>query len=631
MAIIPLKKVFVYCMKADSGPVMHALQERGVLHVASATPKTGEMQQFSFDADGEKALEKIAFALEVVQKHDTEKSSFLSARPDITPDEYRSLKDKTDVVDRAYKAAKKMEESLSSIKTDIQKKNSLIDSLAPFITLGMQLSYLRGTKMTDVFLGYIPEGSSDEVRAGLEEMEGLAYIEFFEKANQAVPVLIISHIDRSHQVRELIKSAGFADARLEDLKGTPLELTHKLRGEIKTLEEQKKNVLANAGDVLRFKDDLLALEDYYRSVQLKEQAFGKMVASRSVVLIEGYVKHYEQDKLEQAVASVTKEFYIEARDPDEDDENLPTAVENNAVVTPFEAVTDMYSVPGPRTFDANALMMPFYFVFFGMMLSDAAYGIILAVGAIVFLKIKKPDGTFRKLLLLLAICGVSTIIWGTAFGGVMGFEITPWLFNPLQNPLDMLILCLSLGVIHLLAGLSMGAYINVRRKRMAAAVFDQGFWMLMLISIPFLALGQQTVGLGMLAAGAVGVVATAGRHNKGVVKKITGGLSGLYGITGYLSDILSYARLFGLALATSVIAMVFNTIAGMMVGSVPGWIFAAVIFLIGHVFNIGINSLGAYVHAARLQYIEFFSKFYEGGGVPFDPLRVKLKNYRMVK
>ena len=135
----------------------------------------------------------------------------------------------------------------------------------------------------------------------------------------------------------------------------------------------------------------------------------------------------------------------------------------------------------------------------------------------------------------------------------------------------------------------------------------------------------------MIAAGAVGIVATAGRHNKGIVKKIMGGLSGLYGITGYLSDILSYARLFGMALATSVIAMVFNTIAGMMAGSLIGFVFAAVIFLIGHVFNIGINTLGAFVYSARLQYIEFFSKFYEGGGLPFDPLRMKFKNLRMVK
>jgi V/A-type H+-transporting ATPase subunit I len=631
MAIIPLKKVFVYCMKADVEPVMHALQERGVLHISSAAPQADEMHQIIEDAHGEEILDRIGFALDVAQRYDNTKTPFLSSKPDITTEEYRSLKDKAGMVDQAYTAAKDLEDALSSIRSELQKKTNQIASLKPFTALNMPLSYLRGTQSADVHLGFLPEDAAGQVRLELEGMDGLVYTEFFERWGQALPVLIVVHKDKSRQVRELIKSAGYSDARLEDLKDTPAEITQRLEGEIKALMAQREQAAANAEGVSKYKDDLLALEDYYRGEVLREKALQKAIASSSVAVIEGYVKHYEQDKLEQAVSSVAREYFIEARDPDEDDEDLPTATENNAVVTPFEAVTDMYSVPGPRTFDANALMMPFYFVFFGMMLSDAAYGIILTVGSIIFLKMKKPEGTFKKILMVLAICGISTVIWGTGFGSFMGFDVHPWLFNPLKNPLNMLILCLSLGVIHLIAGLIMGAYINVKRKRVAAAVFDQGFWILILAAIPFIALGKQTAGMFMLAAGAVGIIATAGRHNKGIIKKVTGGLSGLYGITGYLSDILSYARLFGMALATSVIAMVFNTIAGMMAGGLVGWAAAVVIFLIGHVFNIGINSLGAFVHSARLQYIEFFSKFYEGGGVPFDPLRVKLKNYRMVK
>jgi len=631
MAIIPLKKVFVYCMKADVKPVMHTLQERGVLHVTSALTEAGEMRQVIAEAKGEEILDRIGFALEVIRKHDTEKSSFLSAKPEITPEEYRALKSKAEVVDRAYAEAKDLEDRLSAIRSELQKKSNQIASLKPFAAMDMPLSYLHGTRWADVYLGYLPEEAAAQVMEEMDGMDGLAHMEFFERANQALPVLIIAHKEKSRHVREMIKSAGFSDARLEDLTGTPGEIMEAMKEEMDSLREQRELEISKAGSILGFKNDLLALEDYYRGEVQREQALQKIAASRSVAMIEGYVKHYEQEKLEQAVSAAADVYYIEARDPEDSDEDLPTAVENNAVVTPFEAVTDMYSMPGPRTFDANALMMPFYFIFFGMMLSDAAYGIILTVGSILFLKVKKPEGTFKKILMVLAICGISTIIWGSGFGGWMGYSLKPWLFDPLKNPLNMLILCLSLGVIHLVAGLVMGAYINVRRKRIAAAIFDQGFWILILCSIPFIALGQQTTGMFMLAAGAVGIIATAGRHNKGIVKKVTGGLSGLYGITGYLSDILSYARLFGMALATSVIAMVFNTIAGMMAGGLVGWAAAAVIFLIGHVFNIGINSLGAFVHSARLQYIEFFSKFYEGGGVPFDPLRVKLRNFRMVK
>ena len=430
MAIIPLKKVFVYCMKADVKPVVHALQERGVIHVAPAEAQAGQMHQLTGDVKGEEILDRIGFALEVIHKHDAEKGSFLSAKPDITTDEYRSLKEKADTVDEAYAAAKDLEDRLSSIRSGLQRKKSQIASLAPFISLDMSLSYLRGTQKTDVFLGYLPEEEAGPFMDELAGLDGLAHAEFFEKAEQALPVLIVAHKKKSRQVREMAKASGFSDARLENLEGTPAEITQILESEISVLRAQKKEALKGAGDVLKYKDDLLALEDFYRGEVLRERALEKIMASQSVAVIEGYVKHYEQEKLEQAVSSVADVYHIEATDPEEDDENLPTAVENNAVVTPFEAVTDMYSVPGPRTFDANALMMPFYFIFFGMMLSDAAYGIILTVGSIVFLKVKKPEGAFKKILMVLAICGISTIIWGTSLGLLWDLNSSPGCSTP---------------------------------------------------------------------------------------------------------------------------------------------------------------------------------------------------------
>lgn len=630
MAIIPLKKVSVYCMKADLDNVMQALQERGVFHIASVSPDAGLLQQYTEGGRNQETLEKITFALDVIRRYDTFKTPFLSSKPEITPDEFRALKNKSGLIEEAYAAAKETEEKLSSIRLEIQKKQNQTELLMPFAGLDLPLRYLRGTLATDVFLGYLPKESAENTKSQLAGFEE-AYAEFLPDAGQNVPVMLIMHKKNTRELKEILKANGFTDARLDGYEQTAKEHIAGLFGQTEDLLREREEILSRTEDVVKYKRELLALEDYYKSVMLRSQALQKAASTRSAALIEGYVKHYEQEKIEQAVSSVSPAYYLEASDPAEDDDELPTAVENNAMVSPFEAVTDMYSVPSARTFDANALMMPFYFIFFGMMVSDAAYGIILSVGAIIFLKLKKPEGTFRKILMILAICGVSTLIWGSGFGGWMGFSLTPWLFDPLKNPLNMLILCISLGIIHLIAGLCMGAYINIRRKRFLAAVFDQGFWILILLSIPFFVLpGAGNAGIGMIAAGAVGIVATAGRHNRGI-KKIIGGLSALYGITGYLSDILSYARLFGMALATSVIAMVFNTIAGMMAGSLAGIPFAVIIFLIGHLFNIGINSLGAFVHSARLQYIEFFSKFYEGGGVPFEPLRISLKNMRMVK
>ncbi len=631
MAIIPLKKVSVYCMKSDVDNVMRALQERGVLHVVSAAPDTELMRKYSDGIPDQEKLDKVVFALDTIKKYDMSKTAFFSAKPAITPDEFRALKGKTDVIDLAYRAAKELEENLSSIRTEIQKKENQKAMLEPFSALDMPLSYLHGTAAADVFLGYFPKESAAQLMAEPDAFPETTVAAFYAGTGQTVPAALIAHKCSSRETREKLKAAGFTDARLEGFDRTAQEHIGEIESQLNDLALKRQETLARTEGIVRYKQDLLALEDYHRSCLQRIKEFERIAATQNAALIEGYVKHYEQEKLEEAVSSISSAYYIETSDPPMDDKELPTAVENNALVTPFEMVTDMYSVPDARTFDANALMMPFYFVFFGMMVSDAAYGIILTIGSIVFMKLKKPEGTFKKLLMILAICGVSTLIWGSGFGGWMGYSLTPWLFDPLKNPMNMLILCLSLGIVHLIAGLCMGAYINIKRSRILDAVFDQGFWILILLSIPFFVLpGAGNAGIIMIAIGAVGIVATAGRHNRGI-KKIMGGLSALYGITGYLSDILSYARLFGMALATSVIAMVFNTIAGMLAGSFPGILFAVVVFLIGHIFNIGINSLGAFVHSARLQYIEFFSKFYEGGGTSFNPLQIKLNNMRMVK
>ena len=194
--------------------------------------------------------------------------------------------------------------------------------------------------------------------------------------------------------------------------------------------------------------------------------------------------------------------------------------------------------------------------------------------------------------------------------------------------MTMLIVCLAIGFVHILVAMVTGFYMLARDGHLLDAIFDKGFWMLILLAVPVFLLSS-TAGAVMAIIGAVGIVLTQGRHKKGIVKKLVGGLAGLYDVTSYLSDILSYSRIFGMALATSVIAMVFNVIAGMVMGNVIGFIFGIAILIVGHVFNLGINALGAYVHSCRLQYIESFNKFFEGGGRAFKPLGYRYKNYRI--
>jgi V-type ATPase 116kDa subunit family. len=231
---------------------------------------------------------------------------------------------------------------------------------------------------------------------------------------------------------------------------------------------------------------------------------------------------------------------------------------------------------------------------------------------------------------LLLLCGISSAIWGALFGGWFGdmFGIPALWFNPLNDPMTMLVFSLALGVIQIFTGLGMKAYINIKNGHIIDAIFDQGFWLIFLTGLLMLAIPNfMKVATVVALIGALGLVLTQGRSKRGVIMKFLSGLVSLYGLSGYLSDVLSYSRLLALCLSGSVIAMVMNTLARMLGGGVLGFILGLIILIVGHVFNLAISGLGCYVHSSRLQYVEFYGKFYEGGGKPFSPFKLSLKYY----
>ncbi len=272
------------------------------------------------------------------------------------------------------------------------------------------------------------------------------------------------------------------------------------------------------------------------------------------------------------------------------------------------------------------------------MMGDAGYGIIMALATYWFLRKMKPKGDTKKLVGVIFIGSIFTIFWGAIFGGWFGnagelFGIGPIWFNPSEEPIKMLALCFGLGVIHIFAGMGVKAYVNIREGRILDAIFDQGLWYVFYIGLG-LWLGGGMANLGatltqvgkiMSIVGAVGLILTQGRDKKNIFAKFFSGLLSLYDVTGFLSDVLSYSRLFALALTTGVIGTVMNQLGAMVGTSWYGWIIAAAILIGGHVFNIAINVLGTFVHTSRLQYIEFYGKFYEGGGKLFRPLGIRTK------
>ena len=337
--------------------------------------------------------------------------------------------------------------------------------------------------------------------------------------------------------------------------------------------------------------------------------------------------------------------FCEFIEPDKD-EDFPVLIKNRKIVEPFGTITEMYSMPNPHTIDTNWAVGLFFFIFFGMMLSDAGYGIVLAAGGLLGVVYLDTGYEIKRLMKMIGIAGISAIFWGALYGSWFGDAIPtaaelffgksveiPMLIDPLNEPMKVLIMSCIFGVIHLFTGMGIKAYIMIKRGDLAGAIFDVGLWYMFLTGLPMLlapgALG--TTGKVLAIAGALGLVLTQGRHKPTLMGKTITGVMSLYNVTSYFSDVLSYSRILALGLATGVIASVVNILAAMAGSSFAGIIFFIIIFIFGHLLNLAINALGAYVHSARLQYVEFFGKYYEGGGIKFAPLEIKTEYVKVTE
>ena len=318
----------------------------------------------------------------------------------------------------------------------------------------------------------------------------------------------------------------------------------------------------------------------------------------------------------------------------EQPEMPPVDLENTAIVKPFEAVTEMYSPPKYTEIDPTPLVTVFFVLFFGICLSDAGYGAMLSILSILMMKKYTMGSTGKKFLRLLFIGGISSFFFGVLGGSLFGdlLKMPAIWINPIEDPMTMLIFALILGLIQIFVGIGVKMYNDIRRGDIKDAVFDQLTRFILLSGLVLIILAEMDVlflskiPYGVAGFGIIALVLTQGRHQKSMVNKMVYGLASLYGIIGYFSDVLSYSRLMALSLATIVLAMVFNTIAFMMKDIyIVGIFITAMVLIVGHLFMLIIGTMGAFVHTMRLQYVEFFSKFYVGGGKKFSPFRVSTK------
>lgn len=461
-------------------------------------------------------------------------------------------------------------------------------------------------------------------------------LDLIESDNEQHYLSVVFLRKEKSEIEELLRLYGFNRVLCPDLKGTAAENIALFEQKLAALAEEKAQVIEAIKAEEGAKQDIEFLHDSLIIKRDQAMIRSRLLITRKAFYLDGWVPKAAAEKVEKLLTE--KGCYYELEEPVKGEET-PVLLLNGKFSSPFESITKLYAMPSSLGIDATPFFSLSYAIFFGMMLADMAYGIILAATSFAVLKKFRLEGMFKQLMQLFVYCGIATTFWGAMFGGFFGdlitvvaktffnaeVAITPIWFNPLEDPMKLLIFSFILGGIHLFIGMGLGAYLSIKDGRPFDAFCDVGLWYILLIGLVLMLVGVAApVGKWMAIIGAVGILVTGGRHKKGF-GKIVGGLTSLYGVTSYLADVLSYSRLLGLGLASAVIASVVNTMGTLAGGGITGVIILLIAFFAGHSYNMAINALGSFVHSCRLQYVEFFGKFYESGGEAFEPFSERTK------
>ena len=635
--IIPMKKMVLIALREDEDALMRELQRQGCIEVIPPDDNEGDLNADLFSGIDDK-LKRLSDAAQIAAPY-RKKPSLLSALPEVEESVLSDMSEREKGLDVAEKLHSLAEEA-HSIQAEIAKREQLISQLTPLYGFDIPLESFRGTAHTSVLFGKIPNEAVHEL-----ESEGLAFeISPCDKKNSYIVAYIYK--DEKDEGTELLQSLGYTAIAVPDMEGTAHDIIARLNREIRKLGSDLDKNRENTAEIAKETDSLLLSIDSINVEYDRLRVMADMLKSEKAFILTAWICEDDTEKAEEIIREKTGgAYYIEFSDPAEGD-NPPSVVKSPQPFTSFEAVTNMYSRPSYHGIDASPHLTPFYMLFFGMMLGDVGYGLLLFIGAMLFVKLKKPKAGAKKLIEMFKWSGLSTIVCGFLFGSFFGVDIDtllgtpdifPILLDPMENVTSMLILCCGLGIVHMIYGLCLKIYLCMKQGDVQGAIFDNLSWIFMLLgSIGAIILPKpySYIPLIMLFLGLGLILIFGGREKKGIMR-IFGGLGALYNITGWLSDTISYARIFAIGLVGLAMGQVFNLIGGMVAGIGSGLVhivtilFAAVILVVLHLFSLFINTLSAFSHTARLQYVEFFGKFYESGGREFTPLCINTKSVRV--
>ncbi|WP_461613270.1 V-type ATP synthase subunit I [Clostridium sp. Marseille-QA1073] len=589
---------------------------------------------------------KIKFAIDFLSQYEEKKGTIQSLKEGKNTVTYYELEKAVEDLqwEKQYNYLKEKENTINKKKQHISKLSSEIEEIGKWSNLDISMNEVNNFKNCIAYLGVVPKNFIDNLREDISFQYNNCYIEVVNEDSRDSNILIIFHKELQSEIETLLKRYSFSKVNY-DYEVPPKEVIRNFKTKIKELKNELKNIKKEIEEHVKYINDFKLIYEYNENHLLRLESCNNFLRSKNILTIEGWLPEETIDKFEETIRkSLNNEYYLELEDAKGED--VPILLKNGTVSEAFEPITEMYSMPRYNEIDPTPLFMPFYFIFFGMMLSDAGYGLVMFIGSLVALKFFNLDEDKRKSIKMFFYLSISTIFWGVMYGSYFGdaIKINPIWMKPDSNVILLMIVSVAFGLIQIYVGLGIKGYMLIRDGKPLDALLDVGLWYLTLTGSILWLLSASGAVSSLSTSGNISTIAkyatftgmilillTHGRSEKGIGAKLGAGLYSLYGITGYVGDLVSYTRLAALGLATGFIGSAFNLMIGMLGNPIAKILAGSLIFVVGHIFNLFINALGAYVHTCRLQYLEYFNKFYEGGGKTFRPLKFSSKYVKVVK
>ena len=647
MPIVKMEKLTVIGLREERDPVMDTLMRLGAVELieppteqetnAEETALVPERQAIQGEIS---LMSRLEMAIDIARRRHPVKRKMFSGRRQVDAATLMGVAGREKELLGQVSRIEQNQTRIAELRQQLGHLATLRDLLQPWEGLDLDLMQQQ-TAHVQVFLGSLdtPE-MLRQAESQLREEVPESLLTVLSEDEGGLRCAAATLRSRSDLARSILRKAGFSPLPEIDTPGTPSEQLSRIGGQIRDIQQELARREQELDELAQSGADFEVLHDFLLIRHDRLKASSDLPGSQHTFWLQGWVPAH----LVKSVARGLESRFMVAlsHEPAGPEDEYPILLRNSKLVKPYEVIVEMFSPPSTREQDPTPLLAPFFFFFFGMMLSDIGYGLLLSgLCALLLFKVK-AKGEMGRMVKMLFLCGISSVIWGFLFGSFFGDMVSVlsqgrlvipalW-FNPMDDATKLMIWSMIFGVIHLFAGMGAKAYLLFVTGRGKDAVLDIFPWYLIIAGLGILlgGIGGQT-GLYLALAGAAVLVLFGGRGTRNPVMRLLKGLLSLYDITSYISDILSYTRILALVLATSVIAMVVNLLGFLGGPSITGFLFYVLVAILGHGLNLALSALSAYVHTSRLHYVEFFGKFYDGGGRLWRPLTIKTRYVDIVR